>query len=194
MLFLEERHEAIFNLDLWTTWERDGRYFHYPDIKGELDASRVLPLQRFMFKGQNLLIPQGYEQILQFFYGDGWSQPDPNYAWYPRYDADDAFEFLRSSPGEVRIPEYPVKRSGLEMVEKDDLYFVHGSGLVEEQRLNATGMIILELCNGRNSCLEIIQILQQTFALESAPEVVVLEFLSNALKNGLIHPDGGARS
>ncbi len=177
---------AIFNLDLWTTWARDGRYFHYPDIKGELKASEVLPLIRLTFKGQSLWIPRGYEQVLVQFYGPGWRDPDPDYPWYPRYDADDQFEFLRSAPGDVQLPEYPLRAEGLSIREDRDLYFITGPTLAVEQRLNPTAMVILELCNGTNSCREIIELLQLTFDLPSAPEVVVLEFLSNAVNAGLV--------
>jgi hypothetical protein len=182
---------AIFNLDLWTTWAREGQYFHYPDIKGEVAADEVLPLRRFYFRGQFLWIPQGYQQVLHRFYGEGWRKPDPNYAWYPRYDADDQFEFLRSAPAVPKIPSHPVKARLLQIIEKEDLYYINGPGLKEEQRLNPTAMVILELCNGANSCSEIINLLQETYQLSSAPEVVVLEFLSNAVQAGLVLTENG---
>lgn len=185
------RHTA-FNLDLWTTWQRDNRYFHYPDIKGELQADSVLPLIRHGFHGEEFWVPQGYSQVLTCFYGENWMEPDENYAWYPRYHPDDEFEFLRSSAaGSAQpLPEFPRKSPGLEMKEEDDYFYVTGPGLTEEQRLNPTAVVILELCTGNNSVPEIISLLQQTYALPTAPEVAVLEFLQNALQSGLLLKTG----
>ncbi len=179
---------AAFNLDLWTSFQRENRFYHYPDIKGELPADAVLPFIQCQFHGESFQIPQGFERVLTSFYGEGWRQPDENYAWYPRYDADDDFEFLRSSVvyASVALPEFPRKAQALEMREEQGYYFVAGPSLQQEQRLNPTAIIILELCTGDVTVEEIIQLLQETYGLPTAPEIAVLEFLHNALASGLI--------
>lgn len=182
---------AAFNLDLWTTWQREGRFYHYPDIKGELLADAVLPFIPCQFHSESFQIPRGFELVLTQFYGEDWRQPDENYAWYPRYDADDDFEFLRSSLvyAPVSLPAFPRKVQSLEIREDQGYYFVSGPTLQQEQRLNPTAIIILELCTGEVTVAEIIQLLQDTYGLPTAPEIAVLEFLSNAHASGLIEKE-----
>jgi len=179
---------AVFNLDIWTTWVRDGKYFHYPDIKGDLVEADTLPLIPHTLREQSFLIPSGYANILTAFYGENWLEPDPNYAWYPRYSADDEFEFLRTSAvtNPVEIPQFPSKSEQLQTREEDEFFFVSGPSLEEEQRLNSTAILILELCTGDNTVEEIINIIQETFGLPSAPEVAVIEFMNNSVQNGLL--------
>lgn len=184
----ESGEGAAFNLDLWTTWTRNGRYYHYPDIKGELTAESVLPLIRQKFHGEEFLVPTGFDSVLTCFYGENWRQPDKNYAWYPRYNADDDFEFLRSSAVSrpTPLPEFPCQAASLQIREEQEHYFVSGPSLAEEQRLNPTAIVILELCTGENSVPEIIRLVQEAYELPTAPEVAVLEFLSNAQQSGLL--------
>ncbi|PCJ26892.1 MAG: hypothetical protein COA96_04490 [SAR86 cluster bacterium] len=179
---------AAFNLDIWTTWARGGKYYHYPDIKGELESKEVLPLVPHTFHDESFLVPTGFGQVLSAFYGENWLKPDKNYAWYPRYNADDEFEFLRSSAVKtpVPIPKFPLKSEQLEIREQDEYFFVSGPSLAEEKRLNSSAIVILELCTGENTVEDIIQLIQKTFELPTAPEVAVLEFLTNAAKNGLL--------
>ena len=179
---------AVFNLDIWTTWVRDGQYFHYPDIKGDLSEADTLPLIPHKLRGQSFLIPTGYANVLTAFYGEKWQEPDANYAWYPRYNADDEFEFLRSSAvtAPVQIPQFPHKSEQLQIREEGEFFFVSGPSMDEESRLNSTAILILELCTGANTLGEIICIIQDTFELSSAPEVAVIEFVNNAVQNGLL--------
>lgn len=183
---------AAFNLDLWTTWQREGRYYHYPDIKGELTAESVLPLIPHKFHGQEFLIPQGFAHVLTAFYGENWIEPDENYLWYPRYNPDDEFEFLRSSAvhAPVALPEFPRAAESLQFRQEEEHYFVTGPSLQQEQRLNPTAVIILELCTGKNTVKDILQLLQDTYELPTAPEVAVMEFLNNALQSGLLVDEG----
>ena len=183
---------AAFNLDLWTTWQREGSYYHYPDIKGELAVEAVLPLIRHKFHGEEFLIPQGSAGVLTCFYGENWREPDENYAWYPRYNPDDEFEFLRSSAvhAPVALPEFPRAAESLQVRQEEEHYFVNGPSLAQEQRLNPTAVIILELCTGENTVAEIIRLLQEAYELPTAPEIAVVEFLSNAMQSGLLEGQG----
>jgi hypothetical protein len=180
-----------YNLDVWTTWVRDGRYFHYPDIKGDIAAAAVTPLVRRAFRGERLLMPVDPASVLRCFYGDGWREPDPGYAWYPRYSSTDVFEFLRQAPTSTSIPPRPRRAANLSVAEHDDHFFITAPHIHEAQRLNASAMLILELCTGSQSPADIIGLLQQAFRLPSAPEVVVLEFLTHAAATGLLEPAPG---
>ncbi len=181
-----ESDSPIFNLDLWTTWIRNNKFFHYPDIKGEIAANALLPLKRQHFRNELFWVPANYDQVLTQFYGTNWRIPDKDYKWFPRYDTEDEFEFLRSSAHISSIPDFPLKSDTVVIDERENLFFISGPTLTDEQRLNPTAMLILELCNGKNSPQTIIQLIQSTYQLETAPEVVVLEFLSNAAGCGLI--------
>lgn len=177
-----------YNLDVWTTWIRDDRYYHYPDIKGDIAAAAVTPLVRGAFRGERLLLPADPDPVLRCFYGDGWSEPDPDYAWYPRYSSTDVFEFLRQSAALSPIPPQPRRATNLTVAERGDHFFITAPHIPEAQRLNSSAMLILELCTGSHTPADIIGLLQQAFALPSAPEVVVLEFLTHAAATGLLEP------
>lgn len=178
-----------FNLDLWTTWTRDGRYYHYPDIKGELAAAQVVPLRRHAFRGHAVLVPACSEALLAQFYGTQWHVPDAAYAWYPRYDSTDVFEFLRAERRPATLSSRPRRASDLVVTERDGHFFVVSPRLAEPQRLNATAMLILELCTGDQTPAAIIGLIERSFALPSAPEVAVLEFLTYAAACGLLETD-----
>jgi len=178
-----------FDLDLWTSWTRDGRYFHYPDIKGELAAPQVAPLRRHTFRGHAVLVPACAEAVLAQFYGSQWRVPDAAYAWYPRYDSTDVFEFLRTERRPVTLPERPRRAQDIDIVERDGYFFLDSTHLHETQRLNATAMLILELCDGTRTPAAIIALIERSFALPSAPEVAVLEFLNYAAGCGLLEAD-----
>lgn len=177
-----------YNFDVWTSWIRDDRYYHYPDIKGDIAASAVVPLLRGTFRGERLLMPAAADSVLRCFYGEGWCEPDPGYAWYPRYSSTDVFEFLRQSAAPGPIPPHPRRAANLTVSERGEYFFVSAPHIPEAQRLNSSAMLILELCTGAHTPGDIVGLLQQAFALPSAPEVVVLEFLSHAAATGLLEP------
>lgn len=177
-----------YNLDVWTSWIRDGRYYHYPDIKGDIAATAIIPLERAALRDEHLLVPADPAPLLRGFYGDGWAAPDPAYAWYPRYSSTDVFEFLRQAAAPAPIPLKPRRAANLTVTERGEHFFITAPHIPEAQRLNHSAMLILELCTGAQSPADIIGLLQQAFTLPSAPEVVVLEFLTHAAATGLIEP------
>ncbi len=186
-----DQHAAqlpAYNLDVWTSWVRDNRYYHYPDIKGDIAAAAVTPLVRGPFRDERLLMPADPGAVLRCFYGDGWAEPDPDYAWYPRYSSTDVFEFLRQSPMLTPIPSRPRRAANLTVAEREAHFFITAPHIPEAQRLNNSAMLILELCTGSHTPADIIGLLQHAFTLPSAPEVVVLEFLTYAAATGLIEP------
>jgi hypothetical protein len=52
--------------------------------------------------------------------------------------------------------------------------------------LNQTGVLLLELANGRHTVDEMIGIVQQAFALDRPPEDDVRDFLERAVAAGLV--------
>jgi hypothetical protein len=52
--------------------------------------------------------------------------------------------------------------------------------------LNQTGVLLIELANGRHSVDEMVEIVREAFGLEQAPEREVREFLDRAVKAGLV--------
>lgn len=185
----DNRTGGAWNLDVWTTWVRQDRVFHYPDIKGEVSADALLPLSRVRLREQELPAPARPAALLEKFYGADWRTPDSSYAWYPRYHSTDVFEFLRSMPAAVSVPLRPRRAAGLITEERDGFYFVQTPDARQPQRLNAPAMLILELCSGEHTAADIIALLAEAFLLPSAPEVVVLEFLAYAAANDLLARD-----
>lgn len=180
---------TAFDLDIWTTWIADGRYFHYPDIQGELASDSIVPLAPTTLLGTSLLAPAVPADLLEAFYGPRWREPDPDYAWYPRYHSDDVFEFLRTPRAASTIPGRPRRAAGLVSTERGEYFYVSVPGAVEPQRLNATAMLILELCSGERDVQALLDDVQQLYNLDSAPEVVVLDFLAQAAATGLLESD-----
>ncbi|MGE0484528.1 MAG: PqqD family peptide modification chaperone [Gammaproteobacteria bacterium] len=175
-----------FDLDIWTTWVRDGRYYHYPDIKGELPADAVVPLVPRLLRQAEVLAPARPEALLDQFYGADWRTPDPGYAWYPRYHGDDVFEFLRAPRAAAAVPRRPRRVGGLNIAERDGCFLLAGGALAEPQRLNATAMLVLELCSGERDVADIVLAVQGLYGLDGAPEVAVLDFLAHAAATGLV--------
>ena len=174
------------SLDLWTTWVRDQRYFHYPDIQGDLSADMLLPLRRVNLRGTEFWAPNKSELVLEEFYGPDWRVPDPNYAWYPRRDQGDPFEFLRHEIRDVKLPAQPRCVAGLTREEDGDIFIVRAPGATKPVRLNSTAVLILEFCNGRQSVANIIELVHRAYEMDSSPTVVVHQFLTEALDEGLI--------
>jgi hypothetical protein len=174
------------SLDLWTTWVRNGRYFHYPDIQGDLPADVILPLRRLSLYGEEFWVPNKAEAVLEEFYGPDWRTPDPNYAWYPKRDQADPFEFLRHESRDVQIPAYPRRVAGLTSEKDGDVFVIRAPNVKMPVRINATAMLILEFCNGKNSPDDIIDLVQAAYNMETRPSVVVRQFLSEACDEGYI--------
>jgi hypothetical protein len=174
------------SLDLWTTWVRGQRYFHYPDIQGDLAADALLPLRRLTLRGTEFWAPNNSEAILETFYGPDWRVPDPNYAWFPKRDQRDPFEFLRHETRNLKLPARPRCVAGLTREEDGDIFIVRAPGATKPVRLNSTAVLILEFCNGRHSVSNIVELVHRAYGMKSSPTVVVHQFLTEALDEGLI--------
>jgi hypothetical protein len=81
---------------------------------------------------------------------------------------------------------YPRVARGLTWSETEGGFVVNRAGSSTPFTANGTGVLVLELANGRHSVVEIIHIVQETFALPNAPRVQVTEFLDFASGWGLV--------
>jgi len=66
--------EHKYTLDVWTTFNRRGKYFMIPAINGELNSSVLYPLRTIKFRGVQFNVPSNYEKILSYMYNK-WETP-----------------------------------------------------------------------------------------------------------------------
>lgn len=180
------RPQDAGTLDLWTTFVRDGRYFHYPDIQGDLPADALYPLRPIALRGVEFLAPNRAEDVLAAFYGPDWRVPDPGYVWYSTRDQADPFEFLRHERRAVTLPDKPRRVHGLDISEDGEIFVVRVPGRETPVRLNATALLILELCTGSHGVARIVELVRRAYRLDASPEAVVTQFLTEAVDEGLI--------
>jgi hypothetical protein len=83
----------------------------------------------------------------------------------------------------------PQATPGLSFSETEDGFSVTPAGSETPFLLSSTGVLILELANGRYSVSEIIDVVGETFGLDGPPHAQVLAFLDSASLCGLVHPD-----
>jgi Coenzyme PQQ synthesis protein D (PqqD) len=94
----------------------------------------------------------------------------------------------RESPGTggVLTENYPKHIDDLDINPADDGYIIYQPDQDRVHYLNPTAVFILELCNGRNSVEEIVELLQQAYGLGEAPEQVVQEAIAKLKAEGLL--------
>ena len=80
----------------------------------------------------------------------------------------------------------PKHINGLDINPADDGYIIYQPELDRVHYLNATAVLILELCTGSNSPEEIIGLVQQAYGLAEAPVEVVNEALKQLKAEGLL--------
>jgi len=68
----------------------------------------------------------------------------------------------------------------------DDGYIIYQPEQDRVHFLNPTAVLILELCNGRNSPEEIVELVKQAYGLPEPPVEVVLEALTQLKVEGLL--------
>ena len=81
---------------------------------------------------------------------------------------------------------YPRHIEDLDINPADDGFIIYQP---EEDRvhfLNPTAVFILELCNGRNSMADIIEVVQHAYGLADAPVNVVSEAVTKMKSEGLL--------
>ena len=81
---------------------------------------------------------------------------------------------------------YPRVVEGFQWREMNGAYTVSREGDSRAHVLNHTGVLLLELANGRHSVDEMITIVQTAFRLPSVPDGEVRQFLEQAAQCGLV--------
>ena len=80
----------------------------------------------------------------------------------------------------------PVKASGLDITEVADGFMIHEPQKDRVHYLNHTGVLVLEMCTGRNSPGAIAEALKETYGLDRVPEQEVLQILNTMRDEELI--------
>ena len=80
----------------------------------------------------------------------------------------------------------PKQFKDLKIFEADDGYIVYHRERDRVHFLNHTAVLILELCNGKNSVDEMVKMLKKGYGLDSSPEQEIYELLSSFEREGLI--------
>jgi Glycosyltransferase (GlcNAc) len=95
---------------------------------------------------------------------------------------------LASMPGEDADLSglYPKVMPGLWFTQIEGGFTVTQAGASVRLVINNTGVLVLELANGRHSVAEIISIVQEAFGLASPPRTQVTAFLDSASRSRLI--------
>jgi hypothetical protein len=83
----------------------------------------------------------------------------------------------------------PVQVEGLEINEVVDGFIIYDSKTDRVHVLNHTAAFILQLCNGKHSIEEILEITQKAYSLPSIPEAEIREHVDRLTKEGLIRYD-----
>ena len=84
------------------------------------------------------------------------------------------------------MARYPRQVDGLEVNQVEDWFMIYQAKADRVHYLNHTAVVILELCNGRNTPEHIATLLQHAYGLSGAPEEEVAETLVKMTDEGLI--------
>lgn len=79
----------------------------------------------------------------------------------------------------------PKRVDGLDISPAEDGFIIYQPELDRVHFMNATAVLILELCNGKNSEQEIVDLIREECGLEN-PVVVVKETLTKMKTEGLL--------
>jgi SAM-dependent methyltransferase len=86
-LFLPQLDGTRRNLDIFTTFCRDGMLYQVHDVAVEGSQADVLPLQIVEFEGRDMPVPAKPEVFLRAAYGPDWPIPNPAFEFTtPRSD------------------------------------------------------------------------------------------------------------
>ena len=80
----------------------------------------------------------------------------------------------------------PKSVDGLDISPAEDGYIIYQPELDRVHFMNATAVLILELCNGRNSEEEIVDLIREECGLEQNPADAVRETLAKMKAEGLL--------
>ncbi len=91
-------------------------------------------------------------------------------------------------PNGLATTSYPHQIDGLDISAAEDGYIIYQPERDCIHYLNPTAVLIMELCNGRNSQDRIAELLKQAYDLGDAPIEVVHQALMTLASEGLLRP------
>ncbi len=80
----------------------------------------------------------------------------------------------------------PQRVDGLEINPAEDGFIVYQPEFDRVHFLNATAVLILELCNGKNSEQQIVDLIEEAYNLKEKPAEMVSETLAKMKDDGLL--------
>lgn len=80
----------------------------------------------------------------------------------------------------------PRKKEGLDINESADGYVIYDPANDKVHFLNHTTVVILELCNGKNSEKKIVELIGKAYQLDDVPEKEILAAIQQLKDEGLI--------
>ena len=84
------------------------------------------------------------------------------------------------------MAEYPKRIDGLQINTVEDGFIIYQPEKDRVHYLNHTAVLILELCNGRNSVVDIVNLVKKAYSLMDTPEAEVKEIVAKMEDEGLI--------
>ena len=87
---------------------------------------------------------------------------------------------------EAEMAEHPRRLDGLEINPVEDGFMIYQGEKDRVHYLNHTAVLILELCDGRNTPARIATLLKNAYGLPEAPEKEVTETLVKLTEEGLV--------
>lgn len=88
----------------------------------------------------------------------------------------------------------PRQIDDLDLSPADDGYIIYQPEQDRVHYLNPTAVLILELCNGRNSSAEIVELVKQAYSLPHAPVEEVRKALTQLAAEGLLQDANPAKA
>lgn len=177
-----EGGSEVSAIDVWTSWVREGRFYHYPDVHGQVSADALTPLRRHEFRGERFWVPRDTGLLLEALYGPSWRIPDPSY----HSGVPERASIYPGRAGKAHLPECPRRSEGVEIEALANAFLLCQPELENVRRVSATAALILELCDAETPVREIVDEVQRIYALPSAPAAAVIDFLIWAVDEGLI--------
>ena len=80
----------------------------------------------------------------------------------------------------------PQRVDGLEINPAEEGYIIYQPEFDRVHFLNATAVLILELCNGQNSEEQIVKLIEEAYGLKENPAQLVSETLAQMTAEGLL--------
>lgn len=104
-------------IDIFASWQtRQFDYFNFFAVGGNIGSR--LRYGTAQLEGRTVVVPENYEQILEFMYGPHWLVPDTNFQWVVGAEVHQTMDELRRV-GNPRQKRYFAEKAAEKVMEKD---------------------------------------------------------------------------